>query len=201
MATSTPFVDFTNYFLIAMPGMEDEFFAGSVVYICQHSPNSAMGLVVNKPANVEMANMFRKLDLPLAPRAAELAGQPVLNGGPVQPERGFVLHVPMLAAGMLEGETAYVATLRVPGGLEMTSSRDVLEAIAAGGGPSRFLIVLGNSTWGAGQLETEIARGSWLSAPADSQVIFDTPVEQRYGRALGLLGLQSVTLAPQVGHA
>jgi putative transcriptional regulator len=199
MTISPAFVDFTNYLLIAMPGMEDDIFAGSVVYVCQHSPNSATGLIVNKPADVQMTDLFRKLELPLA--RAELTGQTVLRGGPVQPERGFVLHAPMLAEGMSEGETAYVTTLRVPGGLEMTTSRDILEAIAAGGGPSRLMILLGNSVWGPGQLEAEMTRGSWLAVPADSQVIFATPVEQRYTRALGLLGLHPMTLAPQVGHA
>ena len=199
MVHGAAFSDLTNYFLIAMPDMEDRQFAGSVVYICQHSPDGAMGLVVNKPADVDVARLFQKLELPLA--RSELAGRDVLRGGPVQPERGFVLHDPVLAVGMPEGETAYVATLRVTGGLEMTTSKDVLEAIASGGGPRRLSIVLGCSTWGAGQLEAEIARGSWFSVPADSQVIFDTPMNARYTRALALLGLQAWMMAPEAGHA
>jgi putative transcriptional regulator len=158
-----------------------------------------MGLIVNKPSDVDVAKLFRKLDLPLA--RAELAERLVLRGGPVQSERGFVLHDPVLAVGMPEGETAYVATLRVPGGLEMTTSRDVLEAIAAGRGPHRLLIVLGCSVWSAGQLEAEIARGSWLTAPADNAVIFDASAAGRYAGALGLLGLQTWMLAPEAGHA
>jgi putative transcriptional regulator len=199
MAEGAAFTDLTNHFLIAMPGMADELFAGSVVYVCQHSPNGAMGLVVNKPSDVDVAKLFRKLELPLA--RAELAAQMVLRGGPVQSERGFVLHDPVLAVGMPEGETAYVATLRVSGGLEMTTSRDVLEAISAGRGPHRLLIVLGCSAWSAGQLEAEMARGSWLSAPADSAVVFDAPAAERYAGALGLLGLQTWMLAPEAGHA
>jgi putative transcriptional regulator len=201
MADGAPaFTNLTNHFLIAMPTMGDDgLFVGSVVYVCQHSPNGAMGLIVNKPADVEVTGLFNKLELSLA--RVDLVGRPVLHGGPVQPERGFVLHDPMLAVGMSEGETAYIATLRVPGGLEMTTSRDVLEAISAGGGPSRLLIVLGSSVWGPGQLEAEMARGSWLSAPADNEVIFDTPLKQRHARALALLGLQAWMLAPQVGHA
>jgi putative transcriptional regulator len=201
MADGAPaFTDLTNHVLIAMPSMgDDDLFAGSVVYVCQHSPNGAMGLIVNKPADVDVAGLFRKLELSLA--RAGLAAQSVLHGGPVQPERGFVLHDPMLAVGMSEGETAYIATLRVPSGLEITTSRDVLEAISAGGGPSRVLIVLGSSVWGPGQLEAEMARGSWLSVSADSQVIFDTPVAERRARALALLGLQAWMLAPQAGHA
>jgi putative transcriptional regulator len=199
MTTGTAFVNFTNYFLIAMPDIGDDMFAGSVVYVCQHSANGAMGLIVNKPADVQAVDLFRKLNLPLA--RAELTQQPVLRGGPVQPERGFVLHDPVRATGMSAGETAYVATLQVPNGLEMTTSRDVLEAISAGRGPRRLLIVLGCSVWSAGQLESEIARSSWLTVPADDNVIFDTPVAERRARGLALLGLQTWMLAPEAGHA
>jgi putative transcriptional regulator len=199
MTEGATFTDLTNHFLIAMLGVGDELFAGSVVYVCQHSPNGAMGLVVNKPSDVDVTKLFRKLELPLA--RAELAQQPVLRGGPVQSERGFVLHDPVLAVGMSEGETAYVATLRVPGGLEMTTSRDVLEAISAGRGPQRLLIALGCSVWSAGQLDAEIGRGSWLTVPADSAVVFDTPAAGRYAGALALLGLQTWMLAPEAGHA
>jgi len=199
MTDDTVFTDLTNHFLVAMPGLDDGLFTSSVIYLCQHSPNGAMGLIVNKSADVDVAKLFDKLALPLA--RTELAKRQVLCGGPVQPERGFVLHDPVLAVGMPENETAYVTTLRVPGGLEMTSSRDVLEAISAGHGPQRLLIVLGCSVWGAGQLESELARGSWLSTPADNNVIFDAPMALRYTRALGLLGLQAWMLAPEAGHA
>jgi len=199
MANGAAFTDLTNHFLLAMPGMSDDLFVGSVVYVCQHSPNGAMGLIINKPSDVDVIKLFHKLELPLA--RVDLADQLVLRGGPVQTERGFVLHDPVLAVGMPEGETAYVATLRVPGGLEMTTSRDVLEAISAGRGPHRLLITLGCSVWSAGQIESEIARGSWLSVPADVSVIFDTPAAERYARALALLGLQVWMLAPEAGHA
>ena len=199
MSDDAAFTDLTNHFLIAMPGMGDDLFTGSVIYLCQHSPNGAMGLIINKPADVDVAGLFRKLALPLA--RTELTTRAVLRGGPVQTERGFVLHDPVLAVGMSEGETAYVATLRVPGGLEMTTSRDVLEAISSGGGPQRLAIVLGCSTWSAGQLEAEMARGSWFSVPADIGVIFDAPINERYTRALALLGLQAWMMAPEAGHA
>jgi len=199
MPDNVAFTNLTNHFLIAMPDIDDDLFTGSVVYICQHSPNGAMGLIVNKPADVQAEELFRKLNLPLA--RAELARQSVLRGGPVQPERGFVLHDPVRAIGMSAGQTAYMATLQVPDGLEMTSSRDVLEAIAAGWGPRRLLIVLGCSVWSAGQLESEIARSSWLTVPADYSVIFDTPVAERRARGLALLGLQTWMLAPDAGHA
>jgi putative transcriptional regulator len=193
-------MNLTNHFLIATPSMGDDLFAGSVIYVCQHPPNAgAMGLIINKPADVKVSGLFRKLELPL--ERAELADQPVLRGGPVQPERGYVLHDPIVVAGGSKDEFAYAATLRVVGGLEMTSSRDVLEAISVGAGPRRVMIALGCAAWGQGQLESEIARNSWLTVPADPSVIFDTPVAQRHARALALLGLQTWTLMPDAGHA
>ncbi|MDR0457828.1 MAG: YqgE/AlgH family protein [Burkholderiaceae bacterium] len=193
------FTNLTNHFLVAMPGIKDELFASSVIYIYQHSPDGAMGLIVNKPADVDVAKLFARLQLPLA--RTELAGQQVLRGGPVQPEHGFVLHDPMLAVGLPEGETAYIATVRVAGGLEMTRSRDVLEALSVGSGPRRVLIALGCSVWGAGQLEAELERGSWLAAPADDKVIFDVPAIHRYACALALMGLQAWMISPEAGHA
>jgi putative transcriptional regulator len=200
MADNTAvFTNLTNHFLMAMPDMGDSLFGGSVIYLCQHTPNGAMGLIVNKPSDVDVPRLFSRLELPLA--RTELAQRQVLRGGPVQTERGFVLHDPVLAVGMKEGETAYIATLRVPGGLEMTTSRDVLEAISAGRGPERLLIALGCSSWGAGQLEAEVARGSWLTVPADNHVIFETPVAMRYTSALALMGLQAWMMSPEAGHA
>ena len=127
---------------------------------------------------------------------AELAEQPVFYGGPVQTERGFVLH-----EGRPESAAAYSSTLAVPGGLEMTTSKDVLEALSNGGGPKRVLVTLGCSGWSAGQLEDELGRNGWLTVDADPAVIFDTPVEQRYDRALALLGFDPRMLSQQAGHA
>lgn len=194
-----PAINLTNHFLIAMPGMEDQVFARSVVYVCEHNAHGALGLIVNKPGDIDMAELFARVELPL-PRA-ELGAQPVYQGGPVQTERGFVLHEPVQAEGLGEDESLYASTLAVPGGLEMTTSRDVLEAIAAGGGPRRVLVTLGYSAWGEGQLESEIARNSWLTVDAQASLIFDTPAAQRYDQALGLLGLQAWTLSPEAGHA
>ncbi|MDR0478476.1 MAG: YqgE/AlgH family protein [Burkholderiaceae bacterium] len=193
-------MNLTNHFLIAMPGIRDSLFAGSVVYVCQHHANAGpMGLIINKPADVNVAGLFRKLDLPL--KRMELAEQPVLCGGPVQSDRGFVLHDPILVAGGAEDEFAYAAMLRVPGGLEMTSSRDVLEAISIGAGPRRVCIALGCASWARGQLEAEIGGNHWLTVPADFAVMFDTPLAQRYDRALALLGVQALALMPDAGHA
>jgi putative transcriptional regulator len=192
-------INLTHHFLIAMPGMEDTAFAGSVVYLCEHSPRGALGLVINKPTDINLKNLFEKVDLPLGRQ--DLASAPVLQGGPVQTERGFVLHEAVHAEGGEPGETVYASTMTIPGGLEMTTSKDVLEAIATGAGPRRLLVTLGYSAWAEGQLESELAENSWLTVGADPSVIFDTPIEQRYAKALSLLGLQAWMLSPAAGHA
>ena len=199
MSTDFAPINLTHHFLIAMPGMQDDSFARSVVYLCEHSERGALGLIINKPGSISMADLFEKVDLPLA--RAELGGQPVFQGGPVQTERGFVLHEPITAEGLPPDESIYASTLTVPGGLEMTTSKDVLEALSNGGGPRRVLITLGYSAWSEGQLESEIAGNSWLTVDADTSLIFDAPIELRYERALALLGLQAWMLSPDVGHA
>ena len=146
-----------------------------------------------------MADLFEKVDLPLA--RGDLGAQPVFHGGPVQTERGFVLHDPIVVEGLAPDESVYAATLAVPGGLEMTTSKDVLEALSTGAGPRRVLITLGYSSWGEGQLESELAENAWLTVGADLSVIFDTPVPQRYDKALALLGLQAWMISPEAGHA
>lgn len=192
-------INLTNHFLIAMPALEDAIFSKSVVYVCEHTPKGALGLVINKPADIKMAELFDKVDLPL--KRADLTDNPVFQGGPVQTERGFVLHDPILVAMDNAAETLYASTMVIPGGLEMTTSRDVLEAISGGAGPRRVLVTLGYSAWGEGQLETELGENSWLTVDADPAVIFDTPVDQRYEKALSLLGLQAWMISSQVGHA
>ena len=199
MADAAQLINLTNHFLIAMPGMDDQTFARSVVYVCEHSEHGALGLIINKPGDISMADLFLKVDLPLA--RAGLGLQPVFHGGPVQTERGFVLHEPITAEGLPPDESIYASTLAVPGGLEMTTSKDVLEALSNGGGPRRVLVTLGYSAWDGGQLESEIAGNSWLTVDADAGVVFDTPIEQRYERALALLGLQAWRLSPEAGHA
>ena len=179
--------------------MEDGTFTRSVIYVCEHSERGALGLIINKPGDISLADLFERVDLPL--ERPELGGQPVFHGGPLQTERGFVLHEPIVAEGLKPDESIYASTLTVPGGLEMTTSKDVLEALSSGGGPRRVLVTLGYSSWGEGQLESEIAGNSWLTVDADADVIFDAPVDQRYDRALGLLGLQAWMLSPDVGHA
>lgn len=196
---SAPTINLTHHFLIAMPGLEDESFARSVVYLCEHSERGALGLIINKPTDITLKGLFDKVDLSL--RREDLRTAPVFSGGPVQTERGFVLHEPMLMDKTETEESAYASTMTIPGGLEMTTSKDVLEALSTGAGPRRVLITLGYSSWGEGQLESELAENAWLTVAADLSVIFDTPVTERYDRALALLGLQAWMLSPEAGHA
>lgn len=187
-------IDLTNQFLIAMPGMADDNFAGAVVYLCEHTEKGALGLVINKPIDIKLKNLFEKVELTL--ERDDLADAPVYYGGPVQTERGFVLHEKQPA-----DSAAYNSTLAIPGGLEMTTSKDVLEALSNGNGPKRVLVTLGYSGWGAGQLEDEMSRNGWINVGATPEVIFDTPAEKRYERALSLLGIDLSVLSQEAGHA
>ena len=203
-----------------MPGLEDEGFARSVIYLCEHNERGALGLVINKPSALKLPSLFAKVDLPL--RRLDLTESPVYEGGPVHTERGFVLHeqqtaqeitfadmkaVPLTSNAkdavpvIEEQKSFYQSSLTVPGGLEMTTSKDVLEALSSGSGPRKVLVSLGYSSWGQGQLESELAENSWLHVAADASVIFDTPVEQRYSKALALLGLQEWMISPLAGNA
>jgi putative transcriptional regulator len=187
--------NFTNQFLIAMPGMGDESFAGAVVYLCEHTDQGALGLVINKPIDIKLKNLFEKVELTLD--REDIAEEPVYYGGPVQTERGFVLHERLDA-----DDGHYSSTLDIPGGaLEMTTSKDVLEALSNGNGPRKLLVTLGYSGWGAGQLEEEIGRNGWITVEAAPDIIFDTPVEQRYHKALSLLGIDPALLSAEAGHA
>jgi len=185
-----------NQFLIAMPGMVDPNFAGSVIYLFEHTDRGAMGLVVNRPTEVDLAGLFGKIDLKL--EIAPLLDEPVYFGGPVQIERGFVLHEPTT-------EVAYSSSLVVPGGLTMTTSKDVLEAVATGSGPSKFLMTLGYAGWSTGQLEEEIALNGWINVPLSQkqmvEIIFNTPSSQRYERTMSLLGFDPSHLSGEAGHA
>ncbi len=192
-------INLTHHFLIAMPGLQDETFARSVVYLCEHSERGALGLMINKPSDITLKHLFEKVDLPL--ERSDLQTAPVFQGGPVSTERGFVLHEAVYTDADKPDETVYASTMTIPGGLEMTTSKDVLEALSTGAGPRKVLVSLGYSSWGEGQLESELGENSWLTVGADLSVIFDTPIAERYERALSLLGLQSWMLSPDAGHA
>jgi putative transcriptional regulator len=166
-----------------------------VVYLCEHTEKGALGLVINKPIDIKLKNLFEKVELSLT--RDDLAEAPVYFGGPVQTERGFVLH-----ERQSDAESPYSSTLAIAGGgLDMTTSKDVLEALSIGAGPKKILVTLGYSGWGAGQLEDELGRNGWLTVDAQPEVIFDTPIEQRYDRALALLGFDPRMLSQEAGHA
>ncbi|CAB3780802.1 YqgE/AlgH family protein [Pararobbsia alpina] len=192
MSKTSERINLTNQFLIAMPSMADPTFSGTVVYVCDHSEGGALGLVINRPTDIDLQSLFNRIDLKL--EIEPLLHLPVYFGGPVQTERGFVLHEP------IEG-TTYTSSMSVPGGLEMTTSKDVLEAVASGTGPTRFLLTLGHAGWGAGQLEEELSKNGWLSVQADPAVIFDVPAEDRLAAALSLLGISQSMLSGEAGHA
>ena len=187
-------LNLADHFLIAMPSMADPVFGGTVVYICEHNERGALGVVINKPTDMTMENLFERIELSLTHdgHVSDHSKQPIMFGGPVQEGCGFVLHAPI---------GNYAASLKVTDELAFTMSRDVLEAFASSEGPDRLLISIGYSGWGPGQLENEISNNGWLTVRADSNVMFDVPIEERYLFALKMLGIDPVMLMSQAGHA
>lgn len=187
-------LNFADHFLIAMPSMLDPVFGGSVVYLCEHNAEGAFGVIINKPTDMTMDTLFERIELQLEIAAGGTAidKQPVMFGGPVQVDRGFVLHA-------LPG--SYASMIRINSDLAVTTSKDVLEAVGNGKGPRQFMVSLGCAGWAAGQLEEEIARNGWLTVAAQRNVIFDTPVEARFAAALKLLGIDPMMLSGEAGHA
>ncbi len=193
--TNLPELQLTHHFLIAMPAVLDPVFGGSVIYMCEHNENGALGVVINKPTDMTMQALFDHIDLKLETGmnlSPPIANKPIMFGGPVQDDRGFVLHTP-------HGQ--YSSSLMVTDEVAFTTSIDVLEAVAAGTGPRQILVSIGYSGWAAGQLEEEIARNGWLTVDADPRIMFDLPIEQRYVAALKLLGIDPMMLNAEAGHA
>jgi len=180
----------TNHFLIAMPALKDSNFFHTVTYICEHNDDGAMGIVLNRPTDLQLADLLGQLDIESS--SAEAVAQTIYLGGPVQTERGFVLHTP---------EQGWDSTLNVTGEVSITTSRDILQSIAGGEGPEKSLIALGYAGWAGGQLEDELSANAWLSGPADIEVIFDLPPEQRWESAASLLGVDLNLLSAETGHA
>ncbi len=180
----------TNQFLIAMPAMDDPNFAQTVTLVCEHSERGALGIVINRSLAMTLGEVFDQLGLDAT--RSRVNGQPVLRGGPVQIERGFVLHTP---AGSWESSLPFSPTLH------LTTSRDILDALAAGEGPASAVVALGYAGWDAGQLEDELGRNAWLTVSADERVLFETPVEQRWHAAARLLGVDLLSLSSDAGHA
>jgi putative transcriptional regulator len=179
-----------NHLLIAMPTLHDPNFFHTVTYICEHNDDGAMGIVINRPLDVSLAEVLAHMEIAMEESAA--AAVPVLGGGPVQRERGFVLHRPV-------GD--WTVSLTVTDEIAVTTSRDILEAMARSQGPSDVLVALGYAGWGAGQLEQEISDNAWLNGPANPAILFQTPFEQRWHAAAALIGVDLNTLSAEVGHA
>ena len=173
-----------------MPAMADPNFANTLTFVCEHNKDGALGIVVNKPTDMMLATLFEQIDVPLA--NAEVGNRPVHFGGPVQIDRGFVLHRPL---------GNWQSTLAISDDIGLTTSKDVLEAVARGEGPASVLVSLGYAGWSAGQLEQEIAQNAWLTVEADADVLFETPVEARLPAAMRLLGIDFSRLSDSVGHA
>ena len=182
--------DLTNHFLIAMPSLEDPNFDHTVTYICAHNDEGAMGIVINRPLDFDLGEVLSQMDLETHDQ--RITDQPVYQGGPVQTDRGFVLHRPA---------RDWNSTIKVTTDIGVSTSRDILEAISDGAGPSENLIALGYAGWAGGQLEAEMAQNSWLSGPADLDIIFDTPAAHRWQCAANLLGIDIGSISHDVGHA
>lgn len=180
----------TNQFLIAMPAMTDSNFSQTVTFIWEHNAEGALGIIINRPLQMRWVDVFEQLNMPTAPGVS--ADQPVLQGGPVQTDRGFVVHH---TGGRWEH------TQQISSRIQITTSPDILNAMASGCGPQTALVALGYAGWGAGQLEAELAQNAWLTAPCDERILFETPYEHRWRAAGRLLGVDLATISPQVGHA
>ncbi len=180
----------THHFLIAMPAMADPNFARTLTYIAEHNEQGALGVIVNRPIDMTLAQLFERIDLPLA--AEQLANQPVYFGGPVQTDRGFVLHRP-------PGD--WHSTLIVNEAVGLTSSRDILQSVGQAGNPADVLITLGYAGWSAGQIEQELVDNAWLTVPADMSIVFDLPPEERLAAAMQRLGVDFANLSEVAGHA
>ena len=186
-------VSLSHHFLIAMPAMADPNFSRSLAYICEHNEQGALGIIVNRPLDMALATLFERVNIPLDTHAAaELGAMPVYFGGPVQTDRGFVLHRPL-------GQ--WQSTLEVKDDIGLTSSRDILETMGAGDGPVDVLVTLGYAGWSAGQLEWELAQNAWLTVAADAQIVFALPPEERLAAAMQLLGVDFANLSEVAGHA
>lgn len=183
-------MNLTDHFLIAMPNMVDPNFSRTLTYVCEHNDQGALGLVVNRPIDMTLAALLAQVDIPHSPPS--LQKMPIHFGGPVQLDRGFVLHEPV-------GE--WQSTLAVNGHIGLTTSKDILVAVGNGDGPSKLLVTLGYAGWAPGQLENELAQNAWLTVAARSDVIFDLPCEERLPAAMQLLGIDFASLSEQAGHA
>ena len=184
-------VDLSQQLLVAMPGKVAGNLANTVIYVCEHTEHGALGLVINRPTDLTLGDLLKRIELDLALEIGPIADAPVFFGGPVQTDRGFVLHAP--AGG-------YSSSIQL-GDVALTTSRDILQDVANGRGPAMLLVTLGYAGWGAGQLESEMSQNAWLNVAASPDILFNTPAEGRYGAALAQLGIDPLMLAGDAGHA
>lgn len=184
-------IDLTGQFLLAMPGMVGGSLADTVIYVCEHSADGALGLVINRPTDLTVGDLLERIDLDLSLEIGPVRHAPVFFGGPVQTDRGFVLHMP---AG------SYTSSIHL-GNMALTTSRDILQDVSQGQGPARMIVSLGYAGWGAGQLESEMARNAWLHVEATQEILFDVPAQSRYEAALSQLGIDPLMLVSDAGHA
>lgn len=183
-------MNLTQHFLIAMPAMTDPHFAKTLTYICEHNEQGALGVVVNRPLDMTLEALLQQIEV--SPVSASARALPVHYGGPVQIDRGFVLHSP---------PGTWQSTLQVSDAIGLTTSRDVLQAVADDSGPTKLLVTLGYAGWAPGQLEHELAQNAWLTVKAEPRILFETPVAQRYDAALKSLGIDLSMLSDAAGHA
>ena len=183
-------INLTNQFLIAMPGLVDPNFSQTVTYVFSHDDQGAMGIVINRPLKMDLGEILSQMNLPTG--NSMVKDIPVFNGGPVKSDRGFVIHRP---------DTAWQSSIRVSEHVQVTTSRDILEAIANGTGPDKCFIALGYAGWEAGQLEQEMMENCWLNAPSGANIIYDTSYDRRWEFAAAQLGFKLHNLSSQIGHA
>lgn len=191
ISPTVPQIDFSRQLLVAMPGMVGGSLADTVIYICEHNDQGALGVVINRPTDLTVGDLLQRIDLELSLEIGMTQDNAVYFGGPVQTDRGFVLHTPV---------GAYSSSIAL-GDVALTTSRDVLQEVAAGSGPDQILVTLGYAGWGAGQLEDEMSQGAWLHVDANLDILFSTPASERYQAALAQLGIDPIMLTGTAGHA
>ncbi|EKO3638618.1 YqgE/AlgH family protein [Vibrio metschnikovii] len=187
-------MNLTNHFLVAMPSMQDPYFKRSVIYVCEHNEEGAMGLMINAPIDITVSGMLKQVEIePAYPHSREQSlKKPVFNGGPISEDRGFVLH---------RMKDHYESTMKMTDDIAVTTSKDILCVLGTEAEPNGYIVALGYSGWSPGQLEQELTDNSWLTIEADADLIFDTPVHEKWQKAIQKLGINPAQLAPQSGHA
>jgi len=187
-------MNLTNHFLVAMPGMKDPYFQRSVIYVCEHNDEGAMGLMINAPIDVTVGKMLKQVDVESdhPQLLSDSLDKPVLKGGPVSSDRGFILHNP---------KDQYESSIQMTDAISVTTSRDILGVLGTEAEPNKYLVALGYAGWEPGQLEIELSENSWLTIEANPDVIFNTPIAERWKKAVQMLGINVAQLSSEIGHA